>query len=239
MRKSKIVLLFKILIVVLLLVSVIKVFSFNLSYKLFKSNKSNRGTITFITKKSDYTVINIKSNINYKAYIYDKNDIDYGDIIYFEYQNKEVTNNTIPNIFNYKNYLKSKNINQVITISRYKKLGKNNYYKFKGVIYKKILSRKSKNYILTFLCGDKSYLDNDIKRSYTSNGISHLLCISGFHIMFVFSFLKKILRYLCKNENVINFVLIIFSILYLVLTSFMIALFRSILMYFLNYFNKK
>ena len=239
MKRSKIILLFKFLVLILFLVSIIRIILFNINYKLYKNNGNNYGVITNINKKDNYTLINIKSDINYKAYLYSNNNLDFGDNIYFEYTNKIVENSGIFNTFNYKEYLKSKDINQIITINKYKVIKNNKFYKYKGLIYKKILNKKSNKYIFTFLCGDKSYLDNDIKKTYINNGVSHLLCISGFHVVFLFSNLKKLFKFILRKEILVVLLLIMFSILYLILTNFMIALFRAIIMYFFNYINKR
>lgn len=239
LKKSKIVLLFKIITCGCLVLAIFTVSNFIHKYKFYKDASFDKGIITMLSDKGDYIVVNIKSHHkNYKAYIKIENDLDFGDEISFKYVNKEVYKNTIPNTYNYKEYLKSKNINQVIIIESYKKIRSNWYYKFKGTIYKKILKRKSRNYIFTFLCGDKSYLDNDVKMSYMNNGISHLLCVSGFHVVFIFSMIIDILRHFIKSEKVILFILMIFALFYLILTSFMIALFRAIFMYFFAHINR-
>ncbi|MBR5662747.1 MAG: DNA internalization-related competence protein ComEC/Rec2 [Bacilli bacterium] len=240
MRKSKIILLFKLLVFFLLFIGLIRVFIYKLNYRFYKDDSFNEGTVTLVNKKSDYSVINIKSSKkNYKAYINIDNNIDYGDKIYFKYVNKEVYKNTIPNTFNYKKYLKSKKINQVIIITEYRKIRTSWYYKCKGFVYKTLLKRKSKNYILTFLCGDKSQLDNDVKMSFMNNGISHLLCVSGFHVAFLFDYIIVLLRSIFKNKIISMTILILFALFYLILTSFMIALFRAVLMYFFSYIRRR
>ena len=240
LKKLKIKLLFKLLIFVLCIISIIRFLIFNITYKLNINDGLDKGIITSITKKEDYTVLNIKSKINYRAYISNNNGLNIGDIIKFKYINKNVDNNTIFNIFNYKKYLKSKNIKQVISIKQYKKINTNKLYRFKGKLFDYILSKKSKNYILTFLYGDKNSLDIDVKYSYNNNGISHLLCVSGFHIVFIFNLLNRFIKKIFNNNNVFNIIiLLIISFIYLFLTNYMIALFRAILMYFFIYFNKK
>ena len=239
LRKLKVALLFKILIFFLFIFAVIRIILFNINYKIYKNEGIASGVIKNINKKDDYTIIDIKSAINYKAYIFEDNNLKIGDYISFNYENKDVSSSTIFNTFNYKMYLKSKNINQVIIIKTYKKGNKINIYKVKNYVYEKIINKKSKNYIFTFLCGDKSYIDLDIRRSFTNNGISHLLCVSGFHVLFLFNFLKKILKILIKSEIITIFILILVALIYLLLTDFMVALFRAVLMYFLSLFGKK
>ena len=234
MRKSRIPSQFSILALVLFAFAIIRVVYFECTYKYKTNSGSGYGTITMVSKKDDYTVFTIKSDSIFKAYIYDKNDLDYGDYIYFEYTNKDVFNNTIFNTFNYKKYLKSKDIKHVVEIHKFKKIKANKFYKYRGLIYKKILSRKSSNYIMTFLCGDKSYIDMDAKMSYSGNGISHLLCISGFHVAFLFGYLKRFLDRFIKKERYSASILIIIGLIYLILSNFMIALFRSIVMFFMK-----
>ena len=239
LKKLKIIFLFKIFIIILFLISLLSVLKFISSYKLYKGNGHGYGTIINIEVKDKYKVLLIKSKIRYKAYINKSKNINIGDYIYFDYVNVDVENQTIPNTFNYKNYLKSKNIRQLIKIKNYKKIGINKYYTFKGKFIKFVLSKKSRRYILTFLCGDKSLLDVDVKNSYLNNGINHLLSVSGFHIIFILSFIKKLLNKLVKRENTKIFILFLFTLLYLTLSNFTVSLTRASLLYFLVYFNKR
>ena len=237
MRKSKIIFLFKIFITLLFIIAIVRIITFNNKYKLYKNTGSNKGIITNVTKKKSYVVADIKSSINYKAYFDKSSNVDIGDIIYFEYDNKALNMQKIFNAFDYYKYLKSKNINQIIQVKKYKIVGTNKKYYFNKYISRLIHNKKSKAYIYTFLCGDKSYIDSDIKMTYTSNGISHLLCVSGFHVVFILGLIKNFFRKIFKRDSIP--LLIIFSLFYLILTNFMIPLFRAVLMYFSNEFNKR
>ena len=238
MKKLKIQLLFKYLLVILNLLSIYNIYSFNKSYK-YNKKILNKGIITKINYKDNYDILDIKSKYNTRAYIYKNTNLNIGDIISFNYQFKDINENLIPNTFNYKKYLKSINISNIIVINKYKKISNNKYYMCKGKFINLLEKKESKKYIFTFLLADKSYLDLGVKESYINNGISHLFCVSGFHILFLLSFLKNVFRKIIKNENTISIILIFFSFIYLINTDFMIPIFRATLLYFMNDINKK
>ena len=239
LKKLKILFRFNCILALIFAISIIRLVRYCLNYRLYENDGFNTGTVANLSKKKSYTVLDIKSNIKYKAYLYYENDIAIGDVISFDYINKTISKNTIFNAFNYKKYLKSKNIRQVVEIKNYKKIKVNKYYQFKGFLYKHIQAKKSSRYIMTFLCGDKSYLDSDIKQSYTNNGIAHLLCVSGVHVLLIFNFLKNILTKICKKSSIVIILMALFAAFYLIISSFMIALFRAVCMYFFSYFNEK
>lgn len=53
---------------------------------------------------------------------------------------------------------------------------------------------KDKSAIATALIfGDKSYLEKAVKKDLKNTGVLHLICISGFHIVFIYTILRKFL----------------------------------------------
>lgn len=123
--------------------------------------------------------------------------------------NKPV-NNTIPNNFNYKKYLQSKNINLIMNTKTIKIIKKSNiFYKLKNFIIKMIDNRNDSKYFYTFILGDKSFLESDVYNLYKTNGITHLFAISGMHI----SMLILIFNKLKFNNKFIVIFLYIYSFL--------------------------
>ena len=61
-------------------------------------------------------------------------------------------------------------------------------------IYSQIAPEKQAGIFTSIVLGDKSGLDNDVKKLYQRNGISHLLAISGLHISLIGMSLYKLLR---------------------------------------------
>lgn len=130
----------------------------------------------------------------------------------------EPVKNTIPNNFNYKKYLKSKNINLIMNTKTIKIIKKNNiFYKLKNFIIKMIDNRKDSKYFYTFILGDKSFLENDVYNLYKINGITHLFAISGMHISMLILIFNK-LKF--KNK---------FIVLFLYIYSFLVMFTPSVL----------
>ena len=96
-------------------------------------------------------------------------------------------NNTIPNGFNYKNYLKHKRIYYLVQANKI--IIKNNntsiFYAIKNKIIKRIDKIDKTGYFRTFLLGDKNKLNKRTLEEYQSNGISHLFSISGMHVSLI------------------------------------------------------
>ena len=106
---------------------------------------------------------------------------------------EEPVGNTIPNTFNYKKYLKSKEIYLIMNTKEYKIYKNNNiFYKLKNKLIDSINKRDNKDYYLMFILGNKEDLDPNIYNSYKINGITHLFAISGMHISMLILILKKI-----------------------------------------------
>ena len=199
----------------------------------------NIGTITNLKKTENKIVLTINSNKKILAYISNsKTSPLIGDVINYKYEYKDINNTYIINSFNYDNYLKSLNIYNVINITSYKKVGKNKLYKLKKYIIDRIDSKKSRNYIYAFLLSDKSYIDSNVKDSYNFNGISHMLCVSGFHIYFLLNILKSLFNKFKIKKYISGIFIFIFLLTYLFISDFSISLSRAFLLYYLNCINK-
>ena len=116
--------------------------------------------------------------------IYSENNYNIGDYVIVKGTGVKIENNRIFNLFNYKKYLLSTGIKHKIYANNTSKVNNktNLKYRIKNKIIDIINKRKPSNYLYTFILGNNSYLDNDIKNSYRLNGISHLFSISGMHV---------------------------------------------------------
>lgn len=147
--------------------------------------------------------------------------------------------NTIPNTFNYKKYLKSKNIYKVMSVENYKVINykTNIIYTIKNKIIKKVDKYKSKRYISAFILGDKKYLDDEVKNRYQELGVSHIFAISGMHVSLITGILFFILKKI--KDNLKYFIVISFLIIYVFLTGLQASVLRSVSFFIVNYLNKK
>lgn len=233
MKNSKNTLLYKIIIISLLI-------TLGITYiriKIYKPKQiKNIGIITNIKEKEDYTEIELKQNIlvTYKGKI----EYNLGDIIKIEGKVEEPENNTFPNLFNYKKYLKSKKIDFIIKAKNIKliKKNKNIKYNIKNKIIKHIEKYKTSNYLKTFLLGDNNEIEDNVKTTYQSNGISHLFAVSGMHLSLFASILLFILKKL--NEIIKYTIIILIFIFFAFLTNYSPSVLRALILYTLATLNK-
>lgn len=215
---------FKILTILTLIITIIYT-----KYYPFKSVFNNNDT-EFIGIVEDYIIkdnqikISLKSKeriiVTYKYTGKVFNNLSYGDKIKVTGVLKEPSTNNIFNNFNYKKYLYNKKIYYIIEASKIDKIQNNNnhIYTIKNLLYTRINSLKSSNYIKALLFGDNK-LDKEIKTSYQINGISHLFSVSGFHINFITSIIYFYLDRVTYNKKIKYITVDIFLVLYLLLCN--------------------
>ncbi len=191
------------------------------------TEKSNTftGIVTKIVKK-EYKTIYIKNKEIVSTNLYhNKNNIELGDKVKITGKFQKKTNISKDNpIYFY-----------TIKISSIKilKKNKNLYYRFKQLI---INNLENNPYLNTFILGDKSYVREDINRSFRENGISHLFAISGMHITLLAHLISKLLKKL--SEETIFKITSIFLIIYLLLVGFSPSIVRGVLFYILFSINR-
>lgn len=215
---------FKILTILILIITIIYT-----KYYPFKSVFNTNDT-EFIGIVEDYIIkdnqikISLKSKeriiVTYKYTGKVFNNLSYGDKIKVIGVLKEPSTNNIFNNFNYKKYLYNKKIYYIIEASKIDKIQNNNnhIYTIKNLLYTRINSLKSSNYIKALLFGDNK-LDKEIKTSYQINGISHLFSVSGFHINFITSIIYFYLDRVTYNKKIKYITVDIFLVLYLLLCN--------------------
>lgn len=215
---------FKILTILILIITIIYT-----KYYPFKSVFNTNDT-EFIGIVEDYIIkdnqikISLKSKeriiVTYKYTGKVFNNLSYGDKIKVTGVLKEPSTNNIFNNFNYKKYLYNKKIYYIIEASKIDKIQNNNnhIYTIKNLLYTRINSLKSSNYIKALLFGDNK-LDKEIKTSYQINGISHLFSVSCFHINFITSIIYFYLDRVTYNKKIKYITVDIFLVLYLLLCN--------------------
>ena len=201
------------------------------------------GTIIDYQLKEDYITFVIKTPEKIKCNYYIKNNeninFKYGDKIYLKGNLKIPSNNTIPNIFNYKRYLKNNSIYYILNIEKIISIERtdNIFYKIKNLINNRINKIDKRGYLNTFILGDKSYLDNEVYNSYKVNGILHIFSISGMHISILSSIILLILNKVKQSKfNILT--VIIFLFFYIILTNYQASIVRSIIFFTILNLNK-
>ncbi len=155
----------------------------------YDGNENNfKGILRKIVISSDYVKIEImaKEKLSGTYYINQNDNILYepGDKIEVTGTLVKPKHNTVPNLFDYHDYLKYRNQWWIMKVDNIKLVKENTsiYYKLKNKINNYLESFKSSNYLKTFLLGDQTSLDEEIVEDYREIGVSHLLAISGMQI---------------------------------------------------------
>ncbi len=199
------------------------------------------GVITKIIKKDNSLRLYLKNKETIIAnyYIKDKKvNLHLGDSIKVEGDFKIPNRNTTKYLFNYREYLKRQGIYYSMKVNSYKILKKN--YNIFYLLKERLIKRFSNNpYLYTFILGDKSYLNDKVKRSYQENGISHLFAISGMHITLLVQLIDKLLGRFIKNKKKVFIITIFILLLYWLFVGNTTSMFRGILFYILFTINKE
>ncbi|MBE6139726.1 MAG: DNA internalization-related competence protein ComEC/Rec2 [Firmicutes bacterium] len=241
MRKLKIILNSNIFLIIL---SILTIFTIihkinNISSKYNIDTKEIIGFVTNIKKDEEKTILTIKDKENILAYYYNETDINLGDKVKIIGTLNKLSSNTNFNLFNYKNYMLSKNthfnmnVDNIILIEK----NKNIFYKMKTYLINRIKNIKKHEYLNTFILGDSSYIDDTLLESYRINGISHLFSVSGMHITLLSSITLAILNKIKKKY--INYLFVIlFLLFYMFLTNFTPSVIRATCLFIFLSLNK-
>ena len=166
-----------------------------------------------------------------------KDNYSFGDKIYIEGEISVPNNNTIPNNFNYKDYLYHKYIYYIIKIDKIKMISKNDniFLNIKNSIYKRIDTIKYNDYLYAFILGKSYYIDSEVLNNYKINGITHLFALSGLHVSS--SIILFILKKIKLNEKLSYFITSLFLIFFAFIASFTPSIIRSVLFFILSSIN--
>ncbi len=252
LNKLRIVLQSKYLYIFLILFTSIYVVYKNINLPLSKYNGSEakiEGIINSLKFNGDKLQLELKSKekilVNY--YIKDeqeltniKNNYQLGDKVFIYGTFVVPSKNTVFNLFNYQNYLKSQKIYWLYNATSITKINRNISftYKIKNMIISRINKISSSNYLKAFILGDTSLINDNIKDSYQINGISHLFAISGMHITLFSTLLLFIIKKVSKNNIFNNMFIIVFLLIYAFLANFTPSIMRTVLFFILISINK-
>lgn len=146
---------------------------------------------------------------------------------------------TNPGQFNEKSYYKEKNIYYKIIGDSWEVTDTSTnpcltlLYQTKEAlkqVYENCLPKKEAGIVTAMLLGDKSTLDMDVRELYQTNGIGHLLAISGLHISILCMALYGGLRYCPLPKTVPFLITVLFLLAYGIMTGFSISTSRAVIM---------
>ena len=208
-----------------------------LGKKLINNNFKKDNYKGIITETSDNNYV-IDSFL-YKIKCYEsKHEYKPGDIIEINIKLKEDIK-SYEFDFDNQEYLYSLGINYSGNINKSKKIGffptlKTLKYYYQGYL-KTYLAEDSYNYVSSLVFAD-NILNDELKDSYSALGISHILAISGMHIILLFNFLSFIMLKIFKSYHK-KIPLIIISF-YVILIGAPNSALRALLMLLLSSINK-
>ena len=196
-------------------------YCFNCFYRYnYETNVSEGTIIDYKNNDNNWSLIIKSGEYKYIAYYYDKNNqfnFNYGDFIRFKSEIRRINNNTIPKSFNYKKYLKTKNIYYSLNISQILKVKKssNFFYIIKNKINNYISLIDKNGYMKSFIMGNKESIDDEEYKIFQNIGVAHLFAISGMHIGVLFFLSNKILFFIKEKKRLlfIDIILIFYMIL--------------------------
>lgn len=233
---------------ILVILALIYVFIYN---KTFTINNNYNGN-TFYLKINNYIIDGNKlsmdfDNLKSTYYFQTKEEIDLfksnynlGDTLKINGTLETPNNNTIPNTFNYKEYLFHKKIKYILKIDSFKKIeeNKNILLKIKNFLLKRIERIKYNSYLYAFILGKSSYIDIESYNNYKINGVTHLFALSGLHVSLFSSIVLYILNKLKLNEKVTFIITSIFLISFSFIASFTPSILRATIFFILSSINK-
>lgn len=234
--------------ILLFIILILYIISSNNNVKSVYVNFSNKTFIISNIVRKDYGFkLDLRGKEKVLGFIYCDDDctlyegFNIGDKVLINGEISDVSHDTVPNTFDYKDYLVSNKIYNVIEISNMKLISsnKNIFYKIKkSLINRSKKLDKSYPYISSLIFGNNSYLDDDVISSYRDNGISHLFAISGLHISVFICLIGFILDKFKINLIIKYLVIISFLIFYMFLTNFAMSVVRGSVFVILIIVNK-
>ena len=140
----------------------------------------------------------------------------------------------IEHTFDYELYLKGKGIDEVVYVNNLQAI--QTTFRLEIIPYRitqyieRTFHEKTASYLKLFILGNKSDYDAFDRDTFVNLGISHLFAISGMHLGFIIGFLSYFLKKFYTTKETNQIVIIIFLILYNVITGFRISIIRASLL---------
>lgn len=167
-------------------------------------------------------------------------NIKYGSLLEIKGEVVVQSNSTIPNGFNYKDYLEKSGINNSILIENIKVISQSNniFYVVKNKAYERISLFKNPNYMYAFILGNTNYIGSDINDMYVENGITHLFSLSGLHVGVFALIIMKLLKIFRIKEFKRICIVFAFLLVFAFITGYSPSIIRATILFFLVALNK-
>ena len=142
-----------------------------------------------------------------------------------------------PGCFDYRNYLRARKCYSIIEVSKFKfepGIIVNHFSHYlsvqKGLFFKaskNMISENNFSVLSGVLFGEKGYMDDDLYKEFQTNGIAHVLAVSGLHVGLVYGVIQKLL----KRKDLVTSIIGLFCLfVYAALSNFAISVIRAAVM---------
>lgn len=208
--------------------------------KYTKNENIITGYIYECDRKEDKIVLKVKGKENILVNYYDDFKCELGSYIKAYGEIKKPEKNTNFYLFNYQNYLLTKKINYIFKADKIEKINTKIpfIYQIKNYLNKHIENYKSKPYLEALVLGKDDNIKENVIESYQTNGISHLLAISGAQItLFSCGLLFILSKLFLKNTSYLF--TIMFLLFYLFITNFQSSILRAVAFFIILTINKQ
>ena len=193
-------------------------------------------------------VLTVNSSDKYQStqmYIEVKKDISfqYGDKVMLQGEFRKGSEQRNTGGFDYQLYLKSIHIYGTLKVENYKKISSDNANWFeksmndiKLVITQNIenlLEEQEQQIVKGFILGDTTALDEELKEKFQIANISHVLAVSGMHIVYIVIGIEIVFKKWLGKRHV-KYVVIIGLVFYMALTGYTSSIVRAGIMGMMN-----
>ncbi len=230
MKKSKTILLSKFIFFFFLLSIIYTVYFVHQEPVSFydENVKEITGTIIEIKKIDNGYRFIIEGQEKVIVYYYNEITAKLGNEVKVIGEMSRPSENTVFNLFNYRDYLKSEKIYWQMKADNVSFISlEEGIYVIKNKLLDYINKFNSYRYLKAFILGDDDDIDQQVYDSYQLNGISHLLAISGSQITLLSLILLFILNLFSKKEKINYFIVILLLLFYMFLTGFLPPIVRA------------
>lgn len=179
-----------------------------------------------INENKSYKNTNLQLNVKKEEKL-----LSYGDKIIIKGNFEEANTARNEGGFDYKQYLKSKNVYGIISVDKkdIKLIKKNNV----GVIdllankvsnsmkikIEQNLSNETSNLLSGILIGNKNNLQKEIQEDFRNSSLSHVLAISGMHVSYIMLGITFVINKMKFNKRVSKIITIFILLFFIILTG--------------------
>ena len=215
-------------------------------YTLTDEVETYQATVLSIKKQSEErqtAIIEIDSHRVYLTYPNLEPLLLPGDRIQVEGQLRVPSNPTIPHQFNFKKYLRSQRVGLTLYGVELTRLDNQwSIWRYQYQLVHKLEAYYpplTATYLKAFFLGIQQGISDELELAYQQLGIVHLFAISGLHVNLLTSLLRYILKRLGLIRNIIEFMVIGFLIIFIVIAGGSPSIVRAGMMTILGIFNRQ